>query len=157
MHIFVACSYFAAKLKKSSESRKKLIRKWVQEKRHSSGEKIITYWQIAICDGPVILGFFLVSLCKLVDNCFVEQCSTWSFFLHLWACAKDKKGCPSNISNKEKSNMLKKKRKCCISNYWKTSMSTENYYWNCWKMLKITAEKCWMACLTKNYWNSWKC
>jgi len=103
------------------------------------------------------LGIFS---CQPLQACRQLFCWTMQhmvFFLHLWACAKDKKGCPSNISNKEKSNMLKKKRKCCISNYWKTSMSTENYYWNCWKMLKITAEKCWTACLMKNYWNSWKC
>jgi len=96
--------------------------------------------------------------CQPLQAC--RQLSCWTmqhveFLLNLWACAKDKKGCPSNISNKRKSNMLKKKKgKCCISYYWKTSTSTENY---CWKLLKITAGKCWMACLTKkNYWNCWK-
>ena len=59
----------------------KLIRKRLKNKDiQVEKKKIIAYWEIAICDGPVILGLFHVSLCKLVDNCLVEQCSTWSFF-----------------------------------------------------------------------------
>jgi len=91
-----------------------------------------------------------------------RQLSCWTmqhveFLLHLWACAKDKKGCPSNISNKRKSNMLKKKKGKMLhfillknfNEYWKLLLKTaENAGNYCWKMLNDL--------LKKNYWNCWK-